>query len=47
MRVAFIKKIRDEAKFESEKAMIEQMEIDCKTVQNILKSKYITEVINI
>ena len=41
LRVAFIKKIRDEAKFESEKAMIKQMEIDCKTVQNILKSKYI------
>ena len=39
LRVAFIKKIRDEAKFDSEKAMVQQMDRDCKSVQNILKNK--------
>ena len=41
LRVAFIKKIRDEAKFDSEKAMVQQMDRDCKSVQTILKSNHI------
>ncbi len=41
LRVAFIKKIRDELKFESESGLIKQMEKDCKSIQIILKNKYI------
>ncbi|MBV69099.1 MAG: riboflavin biosynthesis protein RibF [Pelagibacterales bacterium] len=41
LRVAFIKKIRDEAKFQSEKAMVQQMDRDCKSVQIILKNRHI------
>ena len=41
LRVAFIKKIRDELKFENENALVKQMEKDCKSVQIILNNKYI------
>jgi len=41
LRVAFIKKIRDELKFDNEKALIEQMEKDCKAVKNILQKRNI------
>ncbi len=41
LRVAFIKKIRDELKFESESELIQQMEKDCKSVKIILKNKNI------
>ena len=41
LRVAFIKKIRDEFKFDSESELIQQMEKDCKSVHIILKNKHI------
>ncbi|MBF96185.1 MAG: Riboflavin biosynthesis protein RibF [Alphaproteobacteria bacterium MarineAlpha9_Bin4] len=41
LRVAFIEKIRDELKFDSEKSLINQMDKDCKNVKNILEKKYI------
>ena len=41
LRIAFIKKIRDELKFENESALVQQMDKDCKSVQIILKNKYI------
>ena len=41
LRVAFIEKVRDELKFDSEKDLIKQMEKDCKFIKDILKSKYI------
>ena len=41
LRVAFIKKIRDELKFDDEKTLIKQMEKDCKSVKNILQKKSI------
>ena len=41
LRIAFIKKIRDELKFENENALVKQMEKDCKSVQIILNNKYI------
>ena len=41
LRVAFIKKIRDEEKFEDEKELILQMKKDCISVKNILQKKSI------
>ena len=36
LRVKFVKKIRDEQVFDSEKALIKQMEEDCKFIKNVL-----------
>ncbi|MDC3023866.1 bifunctional riboflavin kinase/FAD synthetase [Alphaproteobacteria bacterium] len=41
LRVAFVEKIRDELKFESDASLVKQMDKDCKTVLAILKSKNI------
>ena len=41
IRVAFVKKIRDERKFDNEEKLILQMNQDCKTIQNILNKNYI------
>ncbi len=41
LRVAFIKKIRDEEKFDNEKELILQMKKDCISVKNILQKKSI------
>ena len=41
LRIAFIKKIRDELRFDNESILIKQMEKDCKSVINILQEKII------
>ena len=43
IRVVFVKKIREEQVFDSENQLINQMNKDCKTIEDILKQEVISE----
>ena len=41
LRVAFIKKVRDEQKFKNEKELKNKMQEDCHSIKNILEKEHI------